>query len=197
MNYKFRASFSILDKWSRGYRLDALMMYFKLGTQITSPQAEYGREMHEEWRAYVEEHKHLPDIFGGKEVKNPVLEEKRVIQLDDWLEFVFIPDLIHDIKGGQHLIDYKTGRTPIDYHISTFQLPIYAYCANRLGFNIRKASIYQYDQYKKKTYKQSIEITEEILNKAFEFMVKNSYTMHQYLVNNNLYDRYSTQDSVH
>jgi hypothetical protein len=90
---KFRASYTVLNKWLHGDWEGAIKTYFKMDQFVSRAMVD-GKEHHQKWEAYIKENMKLPDELGGKELKNPIVEGKQVIQLADWLELVYIPDLI-------------------------------------------------------------------------------------------------------
>ena len=81
-NNKFRASFTILNIWKSGDWERAIKAYFKLEQFVTLAMAE-GREWHKKWAEESKQTKKLPAIFGGKELVNPIIEEKKVVSIYD------------------------------------------------------------------------------------------------------------------
>ena len=185
MNDKFRASYTILNAWASGNWEQAIKYYFKL-EQFTTQEMYAGREMHKEWADFINEHKRLPDVFGGAELKNPVAEQKIVVQMEPWLELVFIADCI----DSPDLHEFKSGKTNSEVYAGSWQTGIYAVGATMAGHLVERAVIHHYDQYMKKSDTSYRWITDRLLEDAYNYVITVASEMHNYFIVNGLYRQY-------
>jgi hypothetical protein len=181
MMNKFRASYSTLSLWASGNTDRAIEGYFKLST-FDTPALEAGRKWHEQWQYEVEQTKSLPKIFGGKQLQNPITEQKIVKEIDTWLDLVGVIDL----QDEDLLIDYKTGKTPSSYYANTYQANLYQI----LIPTAKRFEYHHYDQYKKSVDMTIIHLSEQTLDNGIEWLLTYASDMHSYLIENNLYEQY-------
>lgn len=186
---KFRASWTVLNQWASGNYEGAVKSYFKLD-QFVTPAMIAGREYHEKWSEYIKTNKRLPLELGGKYLVDPISEEKKVVNLDTWLEFVFIIDCY----DADTLYEFKTGKTNSENYASTMQIPIYAVGATYSGLLIKKGQIFHYDQYLKKTDMSIIWVTDKMLLDAHNWITTLAGEMHNYFLVNRLYERFGKKD---
>ncbi|MBV6514236.1 MAG: hypothetical protein MOGMAGMI_01817 [Candidatus Omnitrophica bacterium] len=184
-NNRFRASYTVLNKWKNGDWEGAIKTYFKFD-QITTREMAEGKDYHAEWEAEIKKTSSLPAIFGAKKLQVPICEGKQVVQLEDWLDLVYIPDCI-DVPI---LYEFKTGKTSSMQYASDWQIAIYAVGATLSGKYIKMAEIYHYDQYTKKVDMSPVWITDKLLNETHERIISLSSEMHSYFVDNRLYERF-------
>lgn len=183
---KFRASYTVLNKWKNGDWEGAIKTYFKMD-QFTSRAMAEGKDYHEEWEAYIKKNKRLPEVFGSKKLKNPIAEGKKVVQLEDWLDLVYIPDCI----DSPTLYEFKTGKTSSMQYASDWQIAIYAVGATISGHYIKLAEIYHYDQHIDKMDMSPVWITDKLLNDTHEKIITIASEMHTYFEENGLYNRFN------
>lgn len=91
----------------------------------TSEAARYGIEKHKEWEAEVQATGCLPKVFGGKPLEDWSTEITREVELTDWLKLKGRVDLRHYVKNECHLVDFKTGKTPLSTYANGIQHKIY------------------------------------------------------------------------
>lgn len=186
--HKFRASWTVLSNWASGNWERAIKEYFKL-EKFATPSMVEGREYHKKWSEYIKKMKKLPPEFGEKELRNPISEEKKVVQLAPWLEFVFVIDLLDEPT----LYEFKTGKRSSENYASSMQMPIYAVGATYSGFLVQKAIIYRYDQYLKKTDMSFLWITDKVLADAHNWIITLAGEMQNYFLVNHLYDKFKNR----
>ena len=145
---KFRASHTILSAWASGMYEKAIKYYFHLET-FTSRQMEEGRKYHEEWKNETLKTKCLPLVFGGRKLINPVCEGKIVVNIEDWLDLVFISDC----RDENTLFEYKTGKSAnSESYANSKQVGVYSVGHLYNKTKIKDIEIYHYDQYNKKLH---------------------------------------------
>lgn len=196
----FRASYSILQAWKSGQWERAVQMYFKLETFTTEAMAD-GKTLHEKWEKHIIDTHTLPPEFGGKKLIDPHPEVKKVVHIYDWLDLVGVIDcydnpIIYEFKSGKSASSEKYAASP--------QTAIYAVLATMPGHIILpdhdpiptngyfadRAEIHHYDQYSKTHDMSQIWITDEMLEKAFNWVVTVAGEMHAYFTDNNLYAQF-------
>lgn len=185
MANKFRASYTVLNQWKNGNWDGAIKTYFKFD-QFTSQAMADGKALHEAWDKETKANKALPAVFGGKKLKNPIVEGKQVVQIEDWLDLVYIPDCVDE----PILYEYKSGKQSSMHYASDWQIAIYAVGATLSGRYIKMAEIYHYDQYTKKVDMSPVWITDKLLNETHEKIITISSEMHSYFEQNDLYNRF-------
>ena len=190
INHKFRASFTVLSTWYSGNWQMAINYYFEL-EQFLTPAMVMGRQYHEEWQKYIDENERLPLVFGHKELKNPITENKIVVDMDNWLELVGKYDCYDDGV----IYEFKTGKQSSEKYASSPQVGIYGLLAKSAGSRVEKAEIYHYDQYRKKSDMSIIWMTEQRLKEAENWVVTLSSEIHDYFTKNNLYVRLGGQNA--
>lgn len=183
---KFRASFSVLSLWADGNWERAVKSYFKL-EQFITPAMVIGREYHEQWKQHTLKTGCLPPEFGGAKLINPQPEVKTVVQLDDWIELVFIIDCLDE----PDLHEYKTGKQSSEAYAGSMQLPVYGLGATLQGFNAKRGIIHHYDQYQKKSDTSYVWLTDKVIDEALNWVLTLSGEMHDYFIKNGLYQRFA------
>ena len=183
--YKFRASWTVLNNWASGNWERAIKDYFKLD-KFTTPAMDEGKRYHKKWAAHIEKTGKLPDIFGGKEVKHSLTEVKSVVDIAPWLRLVYIMDCYCDFV----VYDWKTGKQSSETYASSMQLPLYAVGATFDGIPVKKAEIHHYDQHIKKADMSIVWITDKKLDDAHNWLVTMAGEMQTYLLQNKLYERF-------
>ncbi len=170
----FRVSFSILEPWSRGDYEEAINRYLRRPT-ITTPQMAEGKVLHEQWREYTEKTKKLPEVFGGAELVNPECELKMTCQIDDWIEFVGVIDLL----DGHTIHDYKTGGANSLKYISSMQLKCYQFLAIENGYVPTVAYINHFNQYTKQVTNSKAYLSDYTKNLARDWIVTYASELHE------------------
>lgn len=176
---KFRASYSVLSTWQSGDWQRAIDMYLKLDT-FSSAAMEAGKEYHKQWEDFVKEFGTLPRVFGGKKLKNPASEQKIVIEVAPWLDFVFIADCV----DGETLYEFKSGANPASYWADKWQVPIYAYGLLANGHKVNKAYVMAFNQYNQKVTKSLIWLTPEVMQEGVNTMWTLASEMWDYIKKN-------------
>lgn len=183
---KFRASFSLLTKWESGDFEGFVKGYFKLEKPITTREMSEGKEYHQQWQKEIEDTKCMPKLLGGKKLNNPICEIKKVVQLEDWLEYVFIADMV----DGEDIHEFKTGVSKSSDHINSKQLGCYAVGLTMDKQVVKRGFLHHYDQYSKKYDMSMIWITDEVIKEAHNWILTLSAEAHDYLLSNGLYERF-------
>lgn len=184
-NTKFRASYSVLNTWKSGNWQRAIEMYFKLA-DFATPQMVAGREQHEVWEKYINENKCLPVEFNNTKLTNPLTEIKKVVQLSDWLELVGKIDC-YDTPT---IHEFKTGKQSSESYASSPQIGVYGVLLTVSGLFVDRAVIHHYDQYTKQYDASFVWITPEVLKDSMNWIVTLSGEMHNYFLENELYEKY-------
>ena len=184
-NYKFRASYTVLNMWASGNWEMAVKAYFKLEKFITPAMLD-GRDWHKKWSAYITQNKQLPPELGGRKLTNPICEQKRVIQIEPWLELVYIMDCYD--KPILH--EFKTGKSSSEQYAGDMQIRLYSLGAILEQMPVTKAEIHHYDQYLKKYDNSIVWITKKTTDDALNWLITLSGEMHDYFMKNELYQRY-------
>lgn len=182
---KFRASYTILDQWNSGNWEMAVKMYFKLDKFVT-PQMQEGREWHEKWAKHILATKTMPVEFGGAPLKNPEVEQKTVVTLDEWLDLVGIIDC-YDMPI---IKEWKTGKQSSEVYAGSMQGGIYAVLGTFSKRYVEKVEIYHYDQYSKKTDMSIVWVTDELLKATHNWIITTAGEMHNYFMENDLYNKF-------
>ena len=184
---KFRASFTVLNLWTTNRYEDAVRTYFKLES-YTTPQMEEGKKYHKKWATYIDKHGQMPKLFGSHKLKLPVTEKKHVVAVYDWLDLVFIADLIHN---NSILTEFKTGKTTSSKYLNTGQLDLYALGLLFKNIVITKAEVYHYDQYREKTDYSFKWITDANIKASLNWLETNAGEMYEYLQKNDLFNKFN------
>jgi hypothetical protein len=190
---KFRASFSVLNSWSKGYRDDAIAMYFKLPRE-SNIYMEEGLKFHKSWEAYITKEGKLHPQLSTKEVllNDPMCELKLVMPVNDWLEFVGVIDCLN----RPDLYEFKTGTKPSSEYANSKQADLYFLLCEHFGYEVEKAIYIHFDQYEQKTDKAIVWNTADRRQKAMDWLVETSREMNEYLEKNGLYEKYKTLPKV-
>jgi len=183
----FRASYSILNSWSRGYAQDAINMYFKLDREPNKFMIA-GRKYHKEWEDYIiKNNKMHPQLSSGnRELKDPQCELKLEMPINKHIELVGVIDCL-----DEHTIyEFKSGSYPSSQYANGKQVDIYSLLTKYHGYDVTKAFYLHFDQYIRETDSALVWITPERTQKAKEWVINVAEEMHNYLLNNGLYEKY-------
>lgn len=159
--------------------------YFKLEKFLT-PQMAEGRDWHEKWAKHIMETKTLPVEFGAGILKDPIAEQKTVVQLDDWLELVGVIDCY----DNPIIYEWKTGKQSSESYAGSMQGGIYAMLGTLSGKYVEKVEIHHFDQYLKKSDMSIVWVTPELMENAHNWITTLSAEIHTYFNENGLYDRF-------
>ena len=185
MNNKFRASYSVLSTWASGDWEKAIKMYFKLET-FTSPAMEEGKKYHKQWADYILKNKSTPMELGSIKLSDPTVEIKKTVNIHDWLDLVGVIDCY----DKPIIYEWKTGKGTSESHASSPQAGVYGVIATMAGFYADKAEIYHYDQHAKKSDMSIVWLTDKVLKDSLNWVETLSSEMHNYLKENQLYEKY-------
>lgn len=188
MNPKLRASYSVLDSWSKGRYEECTMFYFKLRS-FTSIQMADGKDYHELWRKHVLKTKTLPHEFGSRPLVDPKVELKLEVSLGDWIDLVGVIDLYDD----GIIADYKTGKKNSSEYVETMQLPVYGLLAKLSDMKVNVGKIFHYDQYEKRSDQSMLWLTKKTSKEALEWVKTNGAQMHEYFLNEGLYEKFGNR----
>lgn len=185
---KFRASYSVLDMWTRDWE-NAVAMYFHLETYVTR-QMQEGRDWHEKWAKEITETGCLPKVFGGGKLSNPRPELKLEVaeygKGFEWLELVGIIDCLED--GVIH--EFKTGLTNSSGHSKSNQGGVYGILAKMHNLPAKQVQIHHYNQYIKEADTSIIWLTPELLAETDNWIKTVSCEMYEYFRENNLWEKF-------
>jgi hypothetical protein len=184
---KFRASYSVLSAWNAGSYERAVGMYFKMA-DFTTDAMEEGRDFHEKWEREIITTKCLPSCFGSKKLLDPKTELKLVVQLAEWLELVGKIDCI----DSPTIHEFKTGKTTSEVYANGLQLPIYGVLASLGGLDASKGEIHHLDQSRGIVDVSTVWLTKRVKEDAFNWVVTNASEMQNYLLENNLYEKFGS-----
>lgn len=187
-NHKFRASYTVLNTWASGNWQRAIEQYFHLQDFVT-PAMAAGRDYHKTWSEYITANKKLPLEFGGKELQKPMCEQKKIINIYDWLDLSYIIDCY----DKPVLYEFKTGKQSSEAYASDMQIQVYAVGATISGLLVEKAEIHHYDQYTKKHDMSVVWISDEMLKNAHNWIVTLAGEMQNYFLQNGLYERFGNK----
>ena len=190
-NKRFRASYTVLNTWASGNWQRAIEQYFHLQDFVT-PAMVAGRDYHKTWCEYIEKNKALPLEFGGKKLKAPICEEKKIVTLYDWLDLSFIIDC-YDEKT---LYEFKTGKQSSEAYASDMQVGVYGVGATYSGLYVDKAEIHHYDQYTKKHDMSVVWVSDNLLEKSHNWIVTLAGEMQNYFLQNGLYERFGNKQML-
>jgi hypothetical protein len=184
---RFRGSFTVLSAWASGDYNKAIRYYFHLETYV-SPAMLMGREFHKEWQEETTKTGCLPLVFGGKKLIKPVCEGKIEVKVEDWLDLVFVCDC----RDNDTLYEYKTGKSMnSEMYANSFQTGLYALGHLYNKNNINRIEIHHYDQYVKKADMSIVWVTDKLLENSLNWLITQSSEMYDYLLKNNLYEKFS------
>jgi len=181
---KFRASFTVLNYWSKGQIDNAIKAYFKMDQYISREMAE-GKNIHKEFELYINNNKKLPKEIGGKKLLKPQCEFKLVSELFDWCDLVGVIDCL-DI---QTIYEFKTGLSSSGAYIDTYQIGIYAVLLLLNDIKTTRGVVYSFNQYSKKYDVSMIYITDKLVKDSLNWIETNAGEMHTYLIDNDLYKK--------
>lgn len=183
---KFRASYSVLSLWQSGRWEDAINAYFKLEA-FTTPQMEEGKRFHQEWEEEVKKTGCLPAVFGGAKLSNPDTEMKKVVELEPWLDLVFVIDTYD--QGDIH--EYKTGVKSSQQYANDKQIGVYAVGCVLSDLPAKRLFIHRYNQYTKEADTSMVWVTEQLLKDTVAWVETTASEMHNYFIENDLYERFA------
>lgn len=168
--------------WEQGRWEDAIKSYFKLDRWISEEMAE-GKKYHEEWAEETRKTNCLPLVFGGTKLIKPIVEEKKVVEIFDWLDLVGIIDCYDEGT----IYEYKTGISNSQEYARTSQVPVYGVLSLLSDMKVKKAEIHHYNQYEKQSDMFMIWMTDAVIKHGFDWIETHASDMHNYFVKNNLY----------
>ena len=185
--YIFRASYSILNSWSKGYAQDAIDMYFKLNREPNKYMVE-GLKFHKSWEEYVNKNKKLhPQLSSlNKPLNDPKCELKLEMPINDHIELVGVVDCLDE----PILYEFKSGTKPSSEYANSVQADLYSILCEYHGYHPDRAFYLHFDQYLKETDGAMVWLTEQRRTEAMEWLLKYAEEMHQYLLVNGYYEKY-------
>lgn len=192
---KFRASWTVLNAWARGYWNDAIKSYFWWPIEENEAMR-FGKQKHEEWRREVEQTGRIPAIWGihttdrgkvGRPLNQPRCEDKFVVPIprNPWLELV----VKIDCYEPDTIIEWKTGVKSAADYLNELQMPLYALARHLTGQQTKKVEVYAHNQHNNKNEFAMMWLDDDKLREAAEFMITNAAEMYQYLRDNGLFSK--------
>ena len=185
---KFRASYTILNTWASGDYERTVNYYFRL-VDFKTPAMVAGNQWHDKWAAEIMATRKMPQVFGGKELTNPIVEQYKKVSIKDWLELSGKIDCL----DGKTVYDWKTGKTSSESHASDKQVGIYGVLCTMSGVFVDRGEIHHYDQYKKLSDMSIIWITDKLLKESMEWIETLSSEIHNYFMQNDLYTKFGSR----
>lgn len=193
----FRASFTTLSLWASGSWDMAVEKYFKLKEFTTEAMAD-GKRYHEDWETEIKKTGCLPAVFGGKKLERPKTEMFKKVYINDWLELIGKVDLVDEPT----VHEFKTGVQSSEHYANSVQTGIYGVLCTMDGFLLQnykeipvkgvfvdRAEIHHYNQHSKKVDMSFVWLTDKVLDDALDWVLTYSSEMHNYLVENGLYEK--------
>lgn len=205
---KFRASYTVLSQWEKGNYDQAVEIYFKL-SQFTTREMAEGSDLHDAWQRHIAETKCLPEVFGGKKLKNPLPEIKIEVQIAPWLELVGVVDCL-----DEDIIEFKSGTGRVSQYLRSKQPYVYQLLTDIAAKHPdrakswlksvddntwnpievthtphKRARLYVHNQYVKESKSGFAHLTEKTHEDALEWVTTLAADMHCYLEDNRLYER--------
>lgn len=187
MSHKFRASFTVLEKWASGDWEGAIKAYFKLD-KFTTPAMAEGKRYHELWAKEIEATTTLPAVFGNTKLWQPKAEVKKVVELEPWLDLVGVIDCY----DKPVIYEFKTGKQSSEHYAGSHQCGVYSVLASFGDMYVDRAVIWHYDQYTRKSDMSQVWLTDKLMENSHEWIITQSSEMHNYLNENKLYERFGT-----
>lgn len=190
---KFRASYSILNSWSKGYAEDAIAMYFKLEREPNKYMID-GLRHHKSWESYILKNKKLhPQLSSlNKTLTNPQCELKLEMPINEYIDFVGVIDCLDE----DTLYEFKTGIKHSSDYANTYQADLYSVLLKHHGYTPEKAIYIHFDQYSKETDSAMVWLTDKRRENALEWLVKTATEMNEYLQSNGLYEKYNKPEII-
>jgi CRISPR/Cas system-associated exonuclease Cas4 (RecB family) len=178
-----RASFTLMKLWSNGQIDDAVKTYLRHPRE-TTPAMQAGLEHHKMWELEVQRTGNLPLIFGGKKLADPLTERRYEAQVTPWMSLRGVIDCFE----GDTIHEFKTGVMPANDYANSRQVEVYAWLLAENGINARKAFYHVYHQHLHEVESAMVWITDERLRDAVEWMVTFGSDIHNYFVENHIYE---------
>lgn len=187
---KLRISYTLLNMWQSDWQR-ATEYYFKLKT-FTSPAMAAGKDYHAKIAQEITQNKRLPDIFGGAELNNPLVETKIVTKLATWADLVGVIDLMAD----DTVYDFKTGKTPSGDYASGYQMGIYGLLAKSQGYKPTRGIFLHHDTHRGTTDQSIVYLDREYLSKTLDWIETLGSEIHNYFDSNGLYKRFGREGEI-
>lgn len=187
----FRASYSILNSWNKGYAQDAIDMYFKLPRE-PNKYMEDGIKHHTMWQNHIIKHKELhPQLtIIPKKLKYPECEMKLTMPITDDIEFVGMIDCLDEPT----LYEFKTGVKTANEYASTHQGILYGMLATYHGLSVDKIIYIHFNQYLKETDSAMVWLTSKAVDESKQWLIDTASEMNDYLKTNGYYDKYKVPE---
>ncbi len=185
---KIKVSYSILNAWAQGKYEDAIKYFFKLEV-VKSPQMIAGQKYHKEWEEEIKKTKKLPEVFGSKQLVNPLPEQYIKVDINDWL---ILSGKI-DCYDKPTIYEFKTGRQTSEDIARSKQVGVYGVLSTLNKQYADRAEIYCFNQYLKNDNKSMsiVYITDKLLEESLNWIETLSVEMRHYLEENKLFEKYS------
>ena len=146
---KVRLSYSLLDKWMRGQKEEALNLYLHLST-FTNKAIERGREFDKMCEEYIIKNKALPNELGGETLINPMVKVKTILPYNEMFDLSYEMDMV----DSPYIYEFKCSQAQSSAEFAdTLQIPFYFMVSQiaedepsvKLFENIVGAWIYRFD----------------------------------------------------
>lgn len=164
MNIKL--SYSLISWWLAG-DYEGVFKALNGDWGETSEAAQYGIDKHKEWEQEVRNTGCLPKVFGGEPLERWGTELTRELELTDWLKLKGRVDLCHFVDGEMHLVDFKTGRTPLATYANGIQHKIYKVL-------FPEAQVFDYMQFNQHTQEvdfQRVHLSPKMYEEAVDLII--------------------------
>lgn len=171
---KLRLSYTLLRLWEQGKKDDVCAYVTKTSEELTGDAIEQGKAWDQIVAESIKQTGKLPKEFGGLELKDAFCQEKKVIELEDFA-IVAKPDIIS--FTGEDVYEIKTGKFTSGDYANTMQVPIYLFVFD----TSKKGIILHYDQAIDQMDWFMIHKTDQLMNEAKDYILKNGNEIKEYL----------------
>lgn len=181
---KLKLSFSTVNMWLNGDHdgaIDALVGKYREPTEAM----QFGTFMHKQWEDEVNQTGHMPKLFGGKPLVEPVTEEYSRVVIFDWLCLSGVIDLQYRLPNGDLvLVDYKTGNSNANHYSNSLQVGCYKLLKPEAKLFIFK----HFNQYTDETTSSIIHLTEDLKLRTLNTIIDVAYEIVDELVKRGMSD---------
>lgn len=171
-----RLSYTLLRLWEQGKTDEVCAYVTKTSDQLVTDAVEQGSAWDKIVQESIEKEGKLPKEFGGLALKGAFCQEKKTIELEDFV-LVAKPDIVS--FTGEELYEIKTGKFSSGDYANTMQVPIYMMVFD----TVKKATILHYDQAIDEMDWFLIHKTEELMKNTKDYVLKNGREVRDYLSN--------------
>lgn len=180
---KLRLSYTLLDLWQRNRIEDAINYYFKTADIPETDALLEGKAWDSIIQHEIEKKSRLPDQFGGMKVAK---EFKCQLKITKSISNTF--DLVGVLDGywKNTIYEFKTGYKSSFEYTNSPQLGIYSWLCSLKGIETEKIIVIRYNQHEGKYDWSQVWVTEEMKDKAKNFVFTVGDAIHSYFISEGL-----------